>query len=208
MILNVLTLNAEERKLDAGFIEMLNSGNEISEQVFSLLDNLLKWTKSQLGFLEPIFQSFNLTEIVSGVAEVLHPSAKLKHIKFNLDIEPVVTVSMDIDMMKSVLRNLIVNAIKFSNTHSTISISLKTNEHEAIMEVRDQGCGISPENQEKLLNRISRFTTSGTAGEEGTGLGLLIAYQFVELHQGVFFFESELGKGTCFGFRIPLLKEG
>jgi two-component system, sensor histidine kinase and response regulator len=207
MILNVLTLNAKESQLDPNFTEMLDSGNEISEQVFSLLDNLLKWTKSQLGFLEPIFQSFNLKEIVSGVAEVLYTSAKLKKIRFNLTFEPIVPVSIDIDIMKTVLRNLIANAIKFSYPNSTITISLKATEHEAIVEVRDEGCGISAENQKKLLSRISRFTTMGTSGEEGTGLGLLISYQFIELHQGTFVFESEEGKGSCFGFKIPLLKE-
>jgi two-component system, sensor histidine kinase and response regulator len=207
MILNVLTLNAKESQLDANFTEMLDSGNEISEQVFSLLDNLLKWTKSQLGFLEPIFQSFNLKEIVSGVAEVLYTSAKLKKIRFTLNFEPIVPVSIDIDIMKTILRNLISNAIKFSYPNSTITISLKSTEHEAIVEVRDEGCGISRENQKKLLSRISRFTTMGTSGEEGTGLGLLISYQFIELHQGTFVFESEEGKGSCFGFRIPLLEE-
>lgn len=207
MILNVLTLNAKEKGLDANFTEMLDSGNEISEQVFSLLDNLLKWTKSQLGLLEPIYQIFNLKEIVSGVAEVLYPSAKLKKIGFDLKLDPVALVSVDIDMMKSVLRNLINNAIKFSHPNSTISVSLKTTESEAIVEVCDQGCGISAENQKKLLARISCFTTSGTDGEEGSGLGLLISHQFVELHQGTFFFESEEGKGSCFGFKIPLQQE-
>lgn len=207
MILNVLTLNAKESQLDDNFTEMLDSGNEISEQVFSLLDNLLKWTKSQLGFLEPIFQAFNLKEIVSGVAEVLQPSAKLKKVDFELQLAPMVAASIDIDIMKTVLRNLIANAIKFSYPNSTITISLKKTDHEAIVEVRDQGCGISPENQMKLLSKMSRFTTSGTAGEEGTGLGLLISHQFIQLHHGELFLESEEGKGSCFGFRIPLLEE-
>lgn len=207
MILNVLTLNAKESQLDENFTEMLDSGNEISEQVFSLLDNLLKWTKSQLGFLEPIFQAFNLKEIVSGVAEVLQPSAKLKKVDFELQLAPIVAASIDIDIMKTVLRNLIANAIKFSYPNSTITISLKKTDHEAIVEVRDQGCGISPENQKKLLSKMARFSTSGTAGEEGTGLGLLISYQFMQLHHGELFFESEEGKGSCFGFRIPLLEE-
>jgi two-component system, sensor histidine kinase and response regulator len=207
MILNVLTLSAKEKQLDPEFIEMLSSGNEISEEVFKLLDNLLKWTKSQLGMLEPFFQKFNLQEILSGVIEVLLPSAQLKRINLELISEPLVEVSIDIDMIKCIIRNLISNAIKFSYPDTSITVRLKTSDKEAIVEVHDKGCGISKINQQKLLSSMPHFSTYGTNEEEGTGLGLLISYQFVQLHKGTFFFESEEGKGSCFGFRIPLLNE-
>ncbi len=204
MVLNALSMTARKNNVDAEFTEMLDSGNEISEQVFCLLDNLLKWVKAQSGILEPIFQPYNLNEIITGISEVATPSAKLKKLKLELNLESAVEAKIDTDMMKSIIRNLIFNAIKFSHPESTIRINLKKCHHNAIVEVHDKGCGISLENQTKLLSNFSSFSTCGTSREEGSGLGLMLSNHFVELHKGKFYFNSEIGKGSCFGFSIPL----
>jgi two-component system sensor histidine kinase/response regulator len=207
MILNVLTLAASEKKLDTEFSEMLGAGNEITEQVFCLLDNLLKWTKAQLGMLQPVFQEFDLNELIQGVLEVQEPTARLKGVKINFSHAKHIDAAIDTDMIKTVLRNIIFNAIKFSYPNGEINILLKEGENEAIVEVHDKGCGISEENKAKLLNNMTHFSTYGTNKEEGTGLGLLISHQFVELHQGELFFESEENKGSCFGFKLPLSRK-
>lgn len=204
MVINALCIMAKNKNVDPDFVEMLDAGNEISEEVFSLLDNLLKWAKAQSGIQEPILQPFDMHEIIMGLADVLIPAAKFKSITIDLQVKDSALVLIDIDMMKSVVRNLVFNAIKFSYPGSIITVFLKKEKDHAIVEVHDQGCGISAENQKKLQSKLSSFSTYGTNKEEGTGIGLLLSKHFVEIHHGEFFFESVDGHGSTFGFRIPL----
>ena len=207
MILNILALESKEKDSNGEFSEMLDSANEITEQMFALLDNLLKWTKAQLGLLQPVFQQFDIREIIKGVIEVNQLTAKIKNIKINLHADNSVEMLIDTDMIKTVLRNLINNAIKFSYPNSEIDIYMKLNDEEAEVRVCDQGCGINKENQKKLLNTLTHYSTFGTNNEEGSGLGLLISQQFINLHGGDIFVHSEEKKGSCFGFKIPIKKE-
>lgn len=207
MILNVLALKAKEKHgNEVELVDMLHSANEISEQLFVLLDNLLKWTSSQLGRLKAVPQSINLPELVEGIMEVSSITAAMKEIQLNFYPSSMtgMEVFVDIDMIKTSIRNLISNAIKFSYRGSEVDVVVKSNEGQAILEVIDHGCGISPENQARLMDLSSHFTTFGTENESGSGLGLLLVSEFLKLNNGHVFFTSKEGEGSTFGFVLPL----
>ena len=111
----------------------------------------------------------------------------------------------DIDMVKTVIRNLISNAIKFSNEGAEVVVSLAEEDGMAIVSVKDSGCGIDEENQRKLLHTDTHFSTFGTNNEEGSGLGLLLCKDFVIKNGGKLWFTSKKGEGSTFSFSIPLL---
>ena len=146
--------------------------------------------------------------VVEGVSEIFTMVASLKNIKIVQDV-PVenVAVRADIDMIKTVIRNLISNAIKFSNEGSEVVVSLAEEDGMAIVSVKDSGCGIDDENQKKLLHTDTHFSTFGTNNEEGSGLGLLLCQDFVVKNGGKLWFTSKKGDGSTFSFSIPLLEK-
>ena len=204
MVLNMLILNLPSETIGEEMYELLTMANQTTEDVFSLLDNLLKWTKSQIGKLKVVYQDINMVEVVEG--EIFTMVAGLKNIKIVQDV-PVadVAVRADIDMVKTVIRNLISNAIKFSNEGAEVVVSLAEEDGMAIVSVKDSGCGIDEENQRKLLHTDTHFSTFGTNNEEGSGLGLLLCKDFVIKNGGKLWFTSKKGEGSTFSFSIPLL---
>ena len=207
MILNALAIKAKEQHgNEAELVDMLHSANEISEHLFVLLDNLLKWTSSQLGRLKAVPQSINLPELVEGIVEVSSIIAATKDIQLNFYPSSMtgMEVFVDIDMIKTSIRNLISNAIKFSYRGKEVDVVVKLKDGKAILEVIDHGCGISQENQAKLMNLSSHYTTFGTENESGSGLGLLLVSEFLKLNNGRVFFTSKEGKGSTFGFALPV----
>ena len=209
MMLDVLIQNLSAEKIGSEMYELLLMSGRTAEETFALLDNLLKWTGSQTGRLHAVRQEVNLTDLVDNLTETLKPIAGRKRIVLcteHPDVEEL-TVYADADMLKTVIRNLVGNAVKFSQEDSVIRIKAKVKENMAVVSVQDSGCGISEENQKKLLQTGVRFTTSGTHKEEGTGLGLLLCQNFVAQNGGKFWFASKSGEGSTFSFSVPLHKE-
>ena len=206
MVLNMLILNLPSETIGEEMYELLTMANQTTEDVFSLLDNLLKWTKSQIGKLKVVYQEFNMVEVVESVSEIFTMVAGLKNIKIVQDMPVVpVVVRANIDMLKTVIRNLISNAIKFSNEGSEVLVSLTEEDGMAIVSVNDSGCGIDEENQKKLLHTDTHFSTFGTNNEEGSGLGLLLCQDFIVKNGGKLWFTSKKGEGSTFSFSVPLL---
>ena len=211
MLCNTIMMRIEPGSVPQDVFEMLEMANKTSEEVFSLLDNLLKWTKSQLGKLSNVPQPIDLVGLVDGVLEVFKPIAESKSIALALErsIESVEVV-VDVEMIKSVVRNLISNAIKFSHKDTTVTTRVETRMdernglNEVIVIVSDKGCGIKEEDQPKLLNEATHFTTFGTNSEEGSGLGLLLCKDFVAKNNGQLWFTSKPGAGSDFCFSLPL----
>jgi signal transduction histidine kinase len=110
-------------------------------------------------------------------------------------------------MLKTILLNLISNAIKFTNSYGKITINAEQNSEIVIISVSDNGIGIPSDNLAKLIDISEVLTTKGTAGEPGTGLGLLLCKEFAEKHGGKIWVESEAGKGSVFKFSLPLLND-
>ena len=205
MLLNTIMMSVEKDKIDPDIFDMLEMSNKTSEEVFSLLDNRLKWTKSQLGKLTVIPQKLDISGLADGVVEVMNSVAEVKHIKLIRTDHESFFVYVDIEMIKSILRNLISNAVKFSNPDSEIKVGIKAEDGKVIVSVTDSGKGIKKEDQHKLLKDSTHFTTYGTNSEEGSGLGLLLCRDFARKNGGELWFESEENLGSVFSFSLPQL---
>lgn len=205
MLLNTIMMSVEKDKIDPDIFDMLEMSNKTSEEVFSLLDNLLKWTKSQLGKLTVIPQKLDISGLADGVVEVMNSVAEVKHIKLIRTDHESFFVYVDIEMIKSILRNLISNAVKFSNPDSEIKVGIKAEDGKVIVSMTDSGKGIKKEDQHKLLKDSTHFTTYGTNSEEGSGLGLLLCRDFARKNGGELWFESEENLGSVFSFSLPQL---
>lgn len=204
MVLNMLILNLPSASIGEEMFELLNMANQTTEEVFALLDNLLKWTKSQIGRLNVVYQDIDVVEVVESVIEIFNMVAGLKKITIKFEAPSHVDVYADIDMVKTVVRNLMSNAIKFSNPNSEIIVRVEINRGRAEVHVIDYGCGIAEEDQEKLLHTDTHFSTFGTDNEEGSGLGLLLCHDFAQKNGGELWFTSKQGEGSTFSFSIPL----
>ena len=206
MVLNMLILNLPSEKIGAEMYELLTMANQTTEDVFSLLDNLLKWTKSQIGKLNVVYQDVDLVEVTDGVIEIFSMVASLKKIRIREMKPEKMMVNADIDMLKTVVRNLLSNAIKFSKENSEVLVKMAEVDGMAVVSVQDYGCGISEEGQKKLLHTDTHFSTFGTNNEEGSGLGLLLCKDFVVKNGGKLWFTSKEGEGSIFSFSIPVKK--
>ena len=204
MVLNMLILNLPFEKIGAEMYELLTMANQTTEDVFSLLDNLLKWTKSQIGKLNVVYQDVDLVEVTDGVIEIFSMVASLKKIRIREMKPERMMVNADIDMLKTVVCNLLSNAIKFSKENSEILVKMEEVNGMAVVSVQDHGCGISEEGQKKLLHADTHFSTFGTNNEEGSGLGLLLCKDFVVKNGGKLWFTSKEGEGSIFSFSIPV----
>lgn len=206
MVLNMLILNLPSEKIGAEMYELLTMANQTTEDVFSLLDNLLKWTKSQIGKLNVVYQDVDLVEVTDGVIEIFSMVASLKKIRIHEMKPEKMMVNADIDMLKTVVRNLLSNAIKFSKENSEVLVKMEEVDGMAVVSVQDYGCGISEEGQKKLLHTDTHFSTFGTNNEEGSGLGLLLCKDFVVKNGGKLWITSKEGEGSIFSFSIPVKK--
>lgn len=205
MILDFLHQNLPMDIIGKENEEMLTVANQTAEDLFQLLDNLLKWTKNQMGRLNVVFQELNTEVVAQSVLEVYKSAAQLKGISLKVISDKQTLVWGDADMIKTILRNLIGNAIKFSYPNSTIEVSISCERNRIIISVKDNGCGISDEDQKKLLRKDTHFSTFGTNKEEGSGLGLLLCQELVDKMNGEFWFSSAQGIGSIFSFSLPRL---
>lgn len=183
------------------FSENINSA---AVNTLALLDNLLDWAKSQTGQVTFKPVKLNLQPIIAQIIEVLNPMAKLKSTSLNYIQSEDIEVYADLNMFKSILRNLISNAIKFTNSGGTIEVNAMRKDNFIEIAVSDNGIGMSEETLNKLFTIQSNENTLGTANEKGSGLGLILCKEFVEKHDGKIWAESEIGKGSYFKFTIPL----
>ena len=206
MVLNLVVASASPETVGAELYTLLDQANRESEEVHDLLDNLLKWTKSQTGRLTVVKQELDLSDIIPGVVEIFETIAQTKRIK--LDYQPTggaLKVEADNDMMKTVVRNFLSNAIKFSPEDSTIEIIMAQEGDFAKVSVRDHGVGIAADRLESIFHKGE--TTYGTGGEEGSGLGLQLCQDFARKNGGDCTVESVEGEGSTFSVLIPLIKQ-
>ena len=204
MVLNMFVMTMSPQMIGEEQYEMLDSANKSTEELFNLLDNLLKWTKTQTGRLTVVFQDFELVKSISGVLEIFSLVSSSKNIELIFDSNEEINVRGDIDIAKTITRNLLSNAIKFSFSGSKIIIEVKKIDNMAVVSVKDFGKGMSQEEQQKLFNSETHFSKYGTNNEEGSGLGLLLCKDFATKNKGDLWLQSEEGKGSTFFFSIPL----
>ncbi|UKK49843.1 hybrid sensor histidine kinase/response regulator [Prevotella sp. E13-17] len=205
MVLNLVMSAVTPEVIGPELFDLLDKANKESEDCHDLLDNLLKWTKSQTGRLNVVLQELDLNDIIPGVVEIYNMIASTKRIKLSYtgSKTPVVVLA-DNDMLKTIVRNFISNAIKFSPDESTIEITMKPDGEFAKISIKDHGVGISPDRLETLFHKGE--TTYGTDGEEGSGLGLQLCKDFATKIGGDVMVESVLGEGSTFSVFVPLKK--
>ena len=204
MVLNMFVMTMSPQMIGEEQYEMLDSANKSTEELFNLLDNLLKWTKTQTGRLTVVFQDFELVKSISGVLEIFSLVSSSKNNELIFDSNEEINVRGDIDIVKTITRNLLSNAIKFSFSGSKIIIEVKKIDNMAVVSVKDFGKGMSQEEQQKLFNSETHFSKYGTNNEEGSGLGLLLCKDFATKNRGDLWLQSEEGKGSTFFFSVPL----
>lgn len=205
MVLNLVVASTSPDVVGPEIFELLDKANRESEDVHDLLDNLLKWTKSQTGRLNVVTQDLDLKDIVPGVVEIFVMIAQTKHIKLNLiPTADNLVVTADNDMLKTVVRNFLSNAIKFSPENSSIEIKMENIGDFAKISIIDHGVGIAANRLDSIFKKGE--TTYGTGGEEGSGLGLQLCQDFARKNGGDCAVESVEGQGSTFSFTVPLKK--
>ena len=206
MVLNLVVQSSSPDTVGAELYALLDQANRESEEVHDLLDNLLKWTKSQTGRLNVVLQDLDLNDIIPGVVEIFDMIAQTKNIKLELQgTDQKLIVSADNDMLKTVVRNFMSNAIKFSPEGSSIEIIMQKEGDFAKVSVRDHGVGIAADRIDTIFHKGE--TTYGTGGEEGSGLGLQLCQDFARKIGGDCTVESVEGQGSTFSVLIPLKKD-
>lgn len=203
-----------------GFSEMLASNynalkDEKTEQVlklmhnsaqnlFNLLENLLDWARSQRGIIEFKPEIHDLRNLLGDCTKLFKDSLATKNLKLIVtESEDRIPVYADRQMLETVIRNLISNAIKYTHNNGEIKVTSHFTGTETIITVSDNGTGMSAEKSAKLFRIDSGISTPGTNNEKGTGLGLLLAKEFVSRHGGIINVSSEAGKGSRFTISLP-----
>ena len=177
------------------------------ESTYNLLENLLQWSRSQIQEIRFIPEEENLYLFFNKVIKALSLPAELKSIVIKNNIPQDILIAVDNNMLSTIIRNLIGNALKFTNKGGEISVYASIKKHDDGHEfvevvVRDNGVGISEELIGNLFNVSNKKSTIGTANERGTGLGLVLCKEFVEKHGGIIWVSSEIGVGTSFHFTL------
>ena len=168
-----------------------------------LLLNLLEWSQSQTGRMEFLAEEIDFGQLVTNVTSLSNDSAENKSISIYTELQDRLIVVADKGMLGTILRNLISNAIKYTNPEGEIIVTAKQMNNGLLVSVTDNGVGIGSGDILKLFRIDQNHSTVGTQNEKGTGLGLILCKEFVDKHGGKIWVESEVGKGSTFYFTIP-----
>lgn len=182
--------------------KLINLIHKSSRQSLDLLDNLLHWAKLQTGRLEFSPENLDVEMSITRAVDFLKSSYSEKNIILYFSIEPSLNFKADRYMLETIVRNLMSNAIKFTDQDGIIRITAKALNDELFVSIKDTGVGVPKEKLEQLFNLEESFTTPGTQNEKGTGLGLILCKEFVDLHGGKIWAESKEGEGSTFSFTL------
>jgi signal transduction histidine kinase len=192
--------------LDRNKIEQMASRmNQSAKEAYALLENLLSWSSVQTGLLRAVPELLAVRELLEQIHALMGPLAQQKGISLVVGNMEQTNVFADRQMVATVLRNLVSNALKFSFQDGKVEIAVSQVDGFALFSVADTGTGIPLESQAKLLEVGNKFSSIGTASEAGTGLGLVLCREFIALNGGEIYFQSELGVGTTFFFTLPIV---
>ena len=185
------------------YIKIINSA---AKNTLILLDNLLNWAKSQTGQLSFKPEKILFSEVVQEIIALSKSIAKSKNITLEYAGTDNLEIFVDVNMLNTVLRNLISNAIKFTNVGGHIKVSAALKQDQVEITISDNGIGINKEKCTELFSISSSTTTLGTADENGSGLGLVLCKEFIKKNNGDIWVESEENKGSNFIFTLPVYK--
>jgi two-component system sensor histidine kinase/response regulator len=172
-------------------------------RVLTLIDNLINWALSQHDNIPYKPEKYNLLDISKDIVEIYNDVASYKNIKIENQVQENIQIYADKNILNTVLRNLINNAIKFTPENGQIEIKTSVNGEHVTISIVDNGIGIDKERLAKIFE-VEKSKTEGTEGEKGNGLGLFFCKEFVKKNKGDIWVESEINKGSTFSFTIPL----
>ncbi|MEM6893470.1 MAG: hybrid sensor histidine kinase/response regulator [Bacteroidota bacterium] len=194
-------------KSDAFLDETVFGLLKTMDEALNLLQNLLGWAKSESGQIQMIPEKLDIHDLVEQTFRLLKLGSEHKKIALHNNIPSDTFVFADNNMIKTVLRNLMSNAIKFTPVEGIINVNAKFQDDSVVLEIQDNGNGISKEDIQKILNPNEHFSKLGTEKEPGTGLGLVLCQSFVRKNGGALNIKSVVGKGSTFYFNLPLYTE-
>jgi two-component system, sensor histidine kinase and response regulator len=185
-------------------IKIISAIKQVSENTYKLLQNLLDWARVQTGLISYNPEELMLTILLQDEIGVQKRLAEQKNISMSLQTDDTIKVIADQNMVSTVIRNLVSNAVKYTKSGGKIRIKLVKDDQKALISVKDTGIGMSQENVDKLFKVNETYKTYGTNLEEGTGLGLILCKEFIEKNHGTIEVESRVDEGTEIILRLPL----
>jgi signal transduction histidine kinase len=174
-----------------------------AKNLFNLLENLLNWSRMEQHLIPFDPKEYTLKPIILDSILTLQDTAKNKEITINITISDKIEVFADINMIQAVIRNIVLNAIKFTPKNGRINIYAEENDENTIISITDSGIGMSSNIIENLFKLDVQNNRIGTNEEPSTGLGLILCKEFIEKHDGKIWVESTEGKGSTFSFNLP-----
>ena len=181
-----------------------------ANQLYKLLENLLEWARMQRGAVEYKPRQFRLFPVVRETAELSEVSARNKQISINFEVPEEAAVFADKNMVRTILRNLMNNAVKFTGSRGTVTVTAEPeSDGRVLLSVIDNGVGMDRDTMDSIfsLSDSGKPSRYGTADERGTGLGLVLCKELVEINRGSLQVESEIGRGSTFSFTLPSAQE-
>ena len=184
--------------------DMIKGINETSENAQKLLSNLLEWARFQTGKLVIKKEKTDISALILKEAASFTQTAKLKNVTLSHRLSPNSEIVVDREMVSTVIRNLVANALKFTPENGSVEISARSDNEWCYISVRDTGIGMQEQTVKNLFSLGDVKSLPGTAGEKGTGLGLILSREFIEEHGGRLKVESTYGAGSTFIIMLPL----
>jgi len=189
-------------------LEIINMIHSSSKNLYQLLENLLQWSRSQRGIIEFKPERIELKVLLHSVIDLMKVTAEAKNIELTVILpKNELTITADRQMLDTILRNLIGNALKFTNRGGKVQVKVEAIVGFVMIKITDNGVGMQSALLQNLFRIDANFTTPGTNNEIGTGLGLILVKEFVEKHGGEIRVESIVGQGSVFYFTLPLAGE-
>ncbi len=189
--------NKEEFEECSSFI------HQSAKRIYNLLENLLLWSRMQNGKMEFCPKTTRIDQLISDTMTIMAPLARNKEITLQWKVDNDITADVDANMLGSVLQNLVTNAIKFTDRGGKVIVKTFVEPDNLNIVVSDNGTGMTEDQVNKLFRLDRTHSSRGTDDETGTGLGLIISKEFIELHKGKLWAESTVGKGSNFHISIP-----
>ena len=202
-ISSIISLAMDNRLDEKKRKKLLSATKESAVAAYTLLENLLIWANNEQGNIKYQPTTILLKQIVNSNIGLLKETINKKGLNISVDIEDGTKIYADFNTVDTIFRNLISNAIKFTNPNGAINISAIKIEHFIEITVKDTGIGISPEELTKILDIEKYYSNQGTGGEQGSGLGLQLCFEFIKMNKGTYQIKSQIGKGTDFIFSLP-----
>ncbi len=202
-----LLLNNIDKIDHEKIVKYVTTIHSTGKNTYKLLENLLEWSRSQTGSIEFNPENLVIEKLISDVIDLSENSSKSKNITISCEISDSIIAFADHNMVLTVLRNLVSNAIKFTNRNGIIQLKAIRQNNKVQITVSDSGIGIDDKRKKNLFGINEKEITSGTENEQGTGLGLVLCQEFITKHKEKIWIESQVGRGSDFIFTLPLSQE-